>query len=754
MNKIVLFIVVLQSVLLGMAQCPIVPHPTVYKETGGSLMLGDPISIQSEGCPSTIQTILVDRLNKQFKLNSSLSTGKSVVQFKQLYNVPKDFYSILIEDKITISYSSEASCFYAVNSLLQLIQVDQQNAFVQKCFIQDQPRFEWRGLHLDVSRHFFTVDEVKKYIDLMSYYKFNTFHWHLTDDQGWRIEIKKFPKLTEIGAFRDSTVNNHYSTTPRTYTVEKYGGYYTQEEIREVVKYASDRYINVVPEIEMPGHSRAAIAAYPELSCTGEQLGVPGLWGVFDDIFCTHESNFDFIKQVLDEVIVLFPSEYIHIGGDEAPKNRWKKCKKCQANIRENGLKDEHELQSFFIRKIDAYLTSKGRKLIGWDEILEGGLSPNAAVMSWRGFEGGVEAAKQHHYAVMSPGSHCYFDHYQSTNPTEPLAIGGFTSLEKVYNFEPIPPSLSVQDQHYILGGQANVWTEYIPTFKQVEYMTYPRALALAQVLWSNNKPTYDQFEKSVVDFQIKFLERLDVNFSRALAYPQLKRSKTPKGIKIKIDNTQGKSRNSLERKIDGRQFSAKQDFSLSDSIELSRTANEIHHHQLIVSNDQLSRPMEFNVVQHPSIGVDISYVTPPSEQYNEGKELTLVDGVIGGLPWKGNEWVGFREKDITIMVSLPEKKSIRGIELNFLSDLGSWIHQPQSMEISLSKNGKKWKSMPTYSWNDPTLSKGELLQKRLIVNKKAIQLKLTIHAKKAIEEGSPGEGNIPWTFMDELVIF
>jgi hexosaminidase len=358
--------------------------------------------------------------------------------------------------------------------------------------VKDFPNFQWRGLHLDVSRHFFTVEEIKRFIDLMSYYKFNTFHWHLTDDQGWRIEIKKYPKLTEIGAWRDSTVDNHYTTVPRTYTKARYGGFYTQEQIKDVVAYAEAKYVTIVPEIEMPGHARAALAAYPEYSCTGKAQGVEGLWGIFDDIFCSKPASIQFLKDILDEVIPLFPGQYIHIGGDEAPKTRWHNCPKCQDIMKENHLKDEHELQSYFIRQMDAYVTAKGKKIIGWDEILEGGLSPNAAVMSWRGFDGGLEAAKQGHYVVMTPGSHCYFDHYQGKGKDEPLAIGGYTSLEKVFTFNPIPPDLGPEVSSYILGGQANIWTEYIPAFSKVEYMAYPRAIALSQALWCQEKPKFE----------------------------------------------------------------------------------------------------------------------------------------------------------------------------------------------------------------------------------------------------------------------
>lgn len=738
---------------IAYSQCPIVPHPNVYTETAGTVMIGNVVSIHPSFFPEKCKEILIERLTNQFDLQVVFSPGKSLITFKKLQNVPDDFYSILVNDKITVSYSSDESCFYAINSLLQMIQFSDGNAFIQHCFIQDQPRFSWRGLHLDVSRHFFTVDEVKRYIDLMSYYKFNTFHWHLTDDQGWRIEIKKYPKLTEIGAFRDSTVNNHYSTSPRTYKVEKYGGFYTQEQIREIVQYADARYITVVPEIEMPGHSRAALAAYPERSCTGEVLPVPGLWGVFDDIFCAHEDNIIFLQDILSEVIQLFPSKYIHIGGDEAPKTRWKKCKKCQAVIRENGLKDEHELQSYFIRKMDEFLTKNGRKLIGWDEILEGGLSPNATVMSWRGVEGGIEAAKQEHDVVMSPGSHCYFDHYQGKDNDEPLAIGGFTPLEKVYQFEPIPTELSPQEQHFILGAQANVWTEYIPTFDQVEYMVYPRALALSQVLWTIEKPSYNLFLDDLIRFQLPFLNRLEVNYSRTFLKPQLKISKTKNGLMLTLEKRVVSLKSKLSWKKVESNNDAKSVLVESDTIFLDRTSNQVFRQEISIHADLMPSSKAY-VLQHPSIGQAIEYQTQPAEQYNASKELTLVDGVVGSLPWKGHEWAGFREKQIEFTIDLGSKKAVSAIELGFLEDYGSWIHYPESIEILISNKSKKWKSVQQFQWNDASFGKGRILTKRASIGSKGRYIKVKISPKMQIESGQPGEGNLPWTFLDEVIVY
>ncbi len=379
-------------------------------------------------------------------------------------------------------------------------------AVLPACYITDAPRFSYRGLHLDVCRHFFTVDEVKRYLDIMALHKFNVFHWHLTDDQGWRIEIKKYPELTTVGSQRKETLAGHGGRPPFTFDGIPHGGYYTQEQAREIVKYAADRFITVIPEIEMPGHAVAAIASYPWLSCTGNELDVQTRWGVFDDVFCAGKDTvFAFLEDVLDEVIEIFPSEYIHIGGDECPKVRWENCSSCQKRIKDEGLKDEHGLQSWFITRMEKYLNARGRQIIGWDEILEGGLAPGATVMSWRGVNGGIEAARMGHDAIMTPTGFAYLDYYQSEPVGEPLAIGGYVPLEKVYSFEPLPAELTPDEQKHILGFQGNVWTEYIPTLSHLEYMAFPRAFAIAETGWT---PALKK------DFE-EFLTRLEVQKER-----------------------------------------------------------------------------------------------------------------------------------------------------------------------------------------------------------------------------------------------
>ena len=415
------------------------------------------------------------------------------------------------KDSVKIEAFAPAGLFYGVQSLYQLLppQIEAPRVAsgiswsIPWVMIEDMPRFSWRGVHLDVGRHFFTKDDVKKYIDYLAMYKMNTFHWHLTEDQGWRIEIKKYPKLKEIGAWRRESMSDS----------RPHGGFYTQEEIREVVDYAAKHFITVVPEIEMPGHSQAALASYPELSCSGGPFKVGTEWGVIYDVYCAgNEKTFEFLQDVLTEVIDLFPGVFVHIGGDEVPKLRWQNCVRCQARIKAEGLANENELQSYFIRRIEKFLNAKGKRLVGWDEILEGGLAPNATVMSWRGIVGGIAAAKSGHDVVMTPTSHCYFDYYQGQFD-EPKAIGGYLPLELVYSYEPVPSELSPQEAKHILGSQANVWTEYMNDFPQVEYMLLPRMLALSEVVWSKKeRRNFQDFSRRIIPHYERLAAK-EVNF-------------------------------------------------------------------------------------------------------------------------------------------------------------------------------------------------------------------------------------------------
>ena len=412
---------------------------------------------------------------------------------------------------VTIRGGDAAGLFYGLQTLRQLLPVDGSGR-IPSVTIRDAPRFRYRGMHLDVGRHLFPVWFIKRYIDLLARYKLNTFHWHLTEDQGWRLEIRAFPRLTTVGAWRRETVAGN-QLRPYVGDGHPYGGFYTQDQVREVVAYAAARHVTVIPEIELPGHAKAALAAYPDLACTDGPFEVATTWGVHEDVFCPSERTFAFLEGVLDEVLELFPSPYIHIGDDEVPKRRWRESAVAQDVIRREGLADESELQSWFIRRIEALLERRGRRIIGWDEILEGGLAPGATVMSWRGVSGGIEAARQRHDVIMTPGSHLYFDHYQGPRGTEPLAIGGYTTLERVYAFEPVPPELTPAEARHVVGAQANVWTEYISTTDQIEYMVFPRMLALAEVVWTPAaERSWDDFTRRLPD-QLARLDAMSVNY-------------------------------------------------------------------------------------------------------------------------------------------------------------------------------------------------------------------------------------------------
>lgn len=454
-----------------------------------------------------------------------------VLTSKGADQLPAEGYKIDITPKKLTVTGKGAGLFYGIQSVMQLMPEKKGNAIqIAAAEINDYPRFKYRGLHLDVGRHLFPVAFIKKYIDIMSQYKLNNFHWHLTEDQGWRIEIKKYPKLTSVGSSRNGTVIGNYPGVANDNTV--YKGFYTQDEVKDIVAYATARFVNVIPEIELPGHSSAAIAAYPELSCfpdrdtfisdrtpwAGSRKGkqVQQQWGVFQDVFVPSENTFKFLENVLDEVMALFPSKYIHIGGDESPKESWKESEFCQDLIKKLGLKDEHDLQSYFIQRIEKYINSKGRSIIGWDEILEGGLAPNATVMSWRGTEGGIAAAKQNHDVIMTPGGPLgmYIDHKQSNSADEPTNIGGYAPYSLTYAYDPIPKELTPEQQSHIIGVQANLWTEYIATPEKAEYFLLPRMYSLAEIAWSPvSKKDFTNFSEERLPLHLARLDKSNTNY-------------------------------------------------------------------------------------------------------------------------------------------------------------------------------------------------------------------------------------------------
>jgi hexosaminidase len=744
--KQLLSLIVLAVSISAYCQTNILPTPSI------EILTGETLTIPKQTL--TLQKEIFDQKELNFLKKYFATKGIKLTESKKNPDITFDYitgtseeaYKIYVAESILIRYraSSKQGRFYAMVSLLSMIDVTgDQNLVLPKGVIEDAPAFQWRGLHLDVSRHFFTVQEVKDFLEIMALYKFNTFHWHLTDDQGWRIEIKQYPKLTEIGGFRDSTVIGHYTDDPRRYEQTNYGGFYTQEDIKEVVRFAEGLHITVVPEIEMPGHSRAALAGYPELSCTGVQQGVPGLWGVFEDIYCSKEESIVFLQNVLDEVLELFPSEYIHIGGDEAPKARWEKCEDCQKVMTENHLEDTHELQSYFIKRMDAYLTERGRKLIGWDEILEGGLSPNAAVMSWRGEEGGIEAAKQGHYVVMSPTSYCYLDYYQSSHDSEPLAIGGFLPLEKVYKYNPVPKDLTKEEAKYILGGQANLWTEYISTMDHAEYMMFPRALALMQGLWCQNKPNYEDFLQTYLNHHEDFLKDVGVNRAMSIHIPELKIERTENGVGYSwwgMDSTQSFM---FECQYDHGALS-QGSAANGQLVSIGRGEGD---RKMTLYADGIS--LGYDIKVSDAIGVNIDLVTPPHKSFDTNGSLNLVNGIFGTERWKGDQWLGFNKEKVEMIVELDSIEQLKTLSIGFLDQKGSWIYLPESMVVSISADKENWTLVNSMDIESDVI----VSRHSMALNTNGKYIKIEVIPLQKIPEGSGGAGNIPWTFIDEIQI-
>lgn len=519
---------------------PIIPKPVALQIQSGKFQIDADTKIsgsenlQDEG--QYLAKLLSGLTGKQLVFATNAKAADIQLTLDDAVAQEEGYRLQVDKDKITITGKTPKGVFYGIQTLRQLMTA---NADIPAVSITDYPRFGYRGMHLDVARHFFPVSFIKEFIDLIAMHKMNTFHWHLTEDQGWRIEIKKYPKLTEVGAYRNGTIVGKLPGKKNDET--RYGGFYTQDEVKDIVSYATERHITVIPEIELPGHAGAAIAAYPELSCFPDEPtivdndmmskksrelqnnGTPKIvqetWGVMDDVFCAgKEETFTFLEDVLDEVIPLFPAKYIHIGGDECPKGNWKRCPNCQARIKKEGLKDEYHLQSYFVQRIEKYLNSKGKSIIGWDEILEGGLAPNATVMSWRGIKGGIEAAKQNHDVIMTPTGFCYFDYYQvgkDDQKNEPLAIGGYLPVKKVYSYNPVPEALPEHQHKHILGAQGNVWTEYIKTPEQVVYMSVPRMTALSEVVWSpQDARNWEDFKKRLKVIS-KTYDKMDLNYAK-----------------------------------------------------------------------------------------------------------------------------------------------------------------------------------------------------------------------------------------------
>ncbi len=757
MKNFFTFILIL-STSISFAQLNIVPMPSQVKIGKGKLILKEPLAFivntsfsKGDGGISLFKKYLTSNYGfTKFKDGDTHSYGLPTEIFLEINNKSKedDYYIDVQKNRIKLS-GNDKGIFYAFETLKQIISKNKNEISIPVCTINDSPRFSYRGMHLDVGRHFYTIDYVKKYIDYLATYKFNTFHWHLTEDQGWRIEIKKYPNLTRVGACRDRTIIGRYGSNK--HDDKEYCGYYTQAQIKEIVEYATSLYITVIPEIEMPGHSTAALASYPYLGCTKGPYKTMDTWGVLDDVYCAgNDSTFTFLQDVIDEVIALFPSTYIHIGGDECPKERWKKCAACQQRMKDNNLKDEHALQSYFIQRMEKYINSKGRKIIGWDEILEGGLAPNATVMSWRGEQGGIEAAKQGHDVIMTPGSHCYFDHSQTKNE-DSLTIGSYLPLEKVYGYEPIPAVLNATDAKHVLGAQGNVWTEYISNTSKLEYMIFPRMIALSEVLWTaKGKRNWNDFEKRL-PIILERLNKQKINYSKAYYELALKILPTENNEGIYWE-ANSKTNGLLKVKGEADTFETLSNQDKSIKVKIVKSGN----FTLTQSAKGFTTSTSQNFTFNKATGKKITLRTEPNEPYKADGAFTLVNGVQNtkGMA-RSTEFIGFNGTDMEATIEFDKDVEISSVSIHFLDKNNSWIYLPSEIEVV---------PIPYY---DPAIKRLPPLEatSKKVIDKNKVQVvifeekkicrSIRVFAKNfgKIPAGNAGEGNPAWLFVDEIEI-
>ena len=749
-----LFLILFLSCRFIFAQQALIPQPkSIHLKNEGHLSFDKNWTIVTDTFPKESK-YLSGFMNNVLKfhtkpISSKLLGFKSsnpLILLKKNKNLKEDAYNLTVGKEIIIEAKTDKGIFYGIQTLIQLLQENAEKKQIPYLTIEDEPgNFSWRGMHLDCARHFFPKEFVKKYIDYIAMYKMNTFHWHLTDDQGWRIEIKKYPKLTQIGAWRNGSMVGAYSE--HKFDNERYGGFYTQADIKEIVQYAKDRHVTVVPEIEMPGHAVAAIASYPYLGCTGKQIEVEKKWGVFEDVFCPKEETFTFLENVLTEVMELFPSKIIHIGGDECPKENWKKCSHCQDLIKKLNLKDEHGLQSYFIQRIEKFLNKKGRKIIGWDEILEGGLAPNASVMSWRGFEGGTEAAKLKHDVVMTPGEFCYFDHYQGNPKNEPIAFGGLTTVEKVYSFNPIPKELNKEQEKYILGAQANIWTEYILSPKHVEYMAFPRIAALSEVLWGK-KTSYEDFQKRLFK-HFSLLDVLGINYSKSI-FEVVGKSISPQNSEKVLFSLKGfNGTKDIYYTLDGSTPTMSSiPYQQPISIENNATIQAAYFEEGKIKSKIFSQ----DIVVSKSTGKKVILEKQPSEKYFDIGAQTLTNGIVGEASKYGQDWLGFSGDDMVATIDLQQPTNFNSIKVNFIKAYENWIHLPQYLEIFVSNDGKNFTKIKEISKDEIAKNSGVMLI--ATPNQNAKFVKLIAKNSTKIPDGFAGAGSPAWLFVDEIQIF
>ncbi|WP_417442914.1 family 20 glycosylhydrolase [Joostella sp.] len=713
-----------------------------------------------------VQIIASEILSEKFKNAANLkldivneAPSANYIVFKENDSLNKEAYKLKVsENNIVVESNGLNGAIYAIQSILQLLPNEiESTSFVQDInwiipavTIDDEPQYKWRGLMLDVARHFFEKEYIMKTIDRLAFLKMNTLHFHLVDDQGWRIEIKEYPKLTEVGAFRVDQEDLHWQTRKKNELGEEttYGGFYTQEDIKEIVAYAEKKGITVVPEIEMPAHVMSAIASYPELACFDQKIMVPsgGVWPI-TDIYCAgKESTFTFIENVLDEVITLFPSQYIHVGGDEATKTNWEKCPHCQKRMKEEGLKDVEELQSYFMKRIEKYVSGKGRKMIGWDEILQGGIAEGAAVMSWRGTKGGVKASSQGHDVVMTPVSHCYFDYYQGPPGEEPLAWGGYTPLSQVYEFSPVTEEMTSAQKQHILGGQANLFSEYIPTTDQSEYMIFPRLTALSEVLWTPKKDqSWEDFSERV-QYLFNRLEVMNINYAESAYTIRSTASidSLDKSINVEL---QDEFLNSDIRYItengnlesDAIPYTKPIKVSNTSTIKAARFEDE----------KPIGRVFEKKFIFHKSVGKNIIYNINYHDSYQGAGDPTLVNVLRGSENFRDGQWLGWLGDNMDIVIDLGEKTTVDNVGVGTLEKQGSGIYFPKKISVFTSDDNENFKLIKTIDRPFKENKEGEL---------KTFELELggvnTRYLKVIAENlGKAPNGGGTWLFVDEIVV-
>lgn len=694
---------------------------------------------------------------KDFAVEAGTEGKNAIVLALGVDNKNPEAYELKVAGEgVTVKGATEAGVFYGIQTLRKSLPVAVGvNISLPVVDIKDAPRFAYRGAHFDTSRHFFTVDEVKTYIDMLALHNMNRMHWHFTEDQGWRIEIKKYPKLTEIGSKRSETVIGKNSGK---YDGVPHEGFYTQEEAKEIVKYAAERFITVIPEIDIPGHMQAALAAYPELGCTGGPYEVWKMWGVSEDVLCIgNDQSLKFLEDVFAELIEIFPSEYIHIGGDECPKVRWAQCPKCQARIKQLGLKSdakhtkEERLQSYVISHVEKFLNDHGRQIIGWDEILEGGLAPNATVMSWRGEGGGIEAAKQHHDVIMTPNTYLYFDYYQSKDTeNEPLAIGGYLPVERVYSYEPMPKSLTPDEQKYIKGVQANLWTEYIPTFSHAQYMVLPRWAALAEVQWSApEKKDYANF-LSRLPRLIQWYDAEGYNYAKHVF--DVTAEFTPNTTDGTLDITLNTLDDApIHYTLDGSEPTAAS--PRAEGVVKVKENAVFSAKALRPTGD--SRVLTEKICFSKSSMKPIVANQPVNNQYKFNGESTLVDGLKGNGNYKTGRWIAFFKNDMDVTIDLQQPTEISRVALSTCVEKGDWVFDARGLTVEVSADGKNFTKVASESY--PAMKeddKNGVYHHELTFDPvQARYVRVIAPTEQSMPAWHGGKGSPAFLFVDEIEI-